>query len=87
MHGGVVQGQEYRHVWLQGGEEWATVILKETLILLYRRPENAIAIQQLQSNGDELVIINQTAGMTPVGQDTCINYTFRMIIMTRIIGI
>lgn len=31
VHGGVVQGQEYRHIWLQGGEEWARVILKETL--------------------------------------------------------
>lgn len=31
VHGGVVQGQEYRHIWLQGGEEWARVILRETL--------------------------------------------------------
>lgn len=31
VHGRVVQGQEYRHIWLQGGEEWARIILKETL--------------------------------------------------------
>lgn len=42
VHGGVVQGQEYRHIWLQGGEEWATVILKETLRLSKRKPGNII---------------------------------------------
>lgn len=41
MHGGVVQRQEYRHVWLQGGEGGARVILKEALrpCLSNMRPE------------------------------------------------
>lgn len=44
VHGGVVQGQEYRHIWLQGGEEWARVILKENpKATLCLKPGNMIS--------------------------------------------
>lgn len=33
VHGGVIQRQEYGHIWLQGGEEGARVILRDTLRL------------------------------------------------------
>lgn len=43
VHGGVVKRQKYGHVWLQGGEEGARVILRDTLRLssaFNRKPGN-----------------------------------------------